>query len=102
MLPVPLVVSASTSFENGGQGLVTRPTLFGIIAFGEELAQHAVQAVLDKFDRETTRRIAEVLPCPFIERESSRVTGAWRGLNTHACPARWKKAESASMTCRRN
>lgn len=67
-LPADLAVA---SFDDGDMGLHTRPTLSSIIAFGEELAQLAVARLLDKLDGRAAGRIHEVLPCPFIARDSS-------------------------------
>lgn len=72
-LPADLAVIA---FDDGDMGLHTRPTLSSIIAFGEELAQLAVSRLIDKLDGRAGGRIHEVLPCPFVGRESSGVMRA--------------------------
>lgn len=62
---------AIISFDDSDLGLHTRPTLSSIVAFGDELATRAVQRLLDRLDGKAVGRIADVLPCPFIERASS-------------------------------
>ena len=67
-LPADLAVIA---FDDGDMGLHTRPTLSSVIAFGEELAQLALNRLIGKLDGRIAGRIDEVVPCPFVERESS-------------------------------
>jgi DNA-binding LacI/PurR family transcriptional regulator len=67
-LPADLAI---ISFDDSDLGLHTLPTLSSIVAFGDELATHAVQRLLDRLDGKAVGRIKDVLPCPFIERGSS-------------------------------
>lgn len=62
---------AIITFDDSDLGLLTTPTLSSIVAFGEELATHAVRRLLDRLDGKISGRIKDVLPCPFIERASS-------------------------------
>ena len=62
---------AVVSFDDGDMGLHTRPTLSSIRAFGEDLARLTVSRLLDRLDGRVAGRISEVLPCPFIVRQSS-------------------------------
>lgn len=67
-LPQDLAIVA---FDDGDLGLYTRPAMSSIAAFGEELAHHAVQRLLDRLDGTLTERIDDRLPCTFSERASS-------------------------------
>jgi DNA-binding LacI/PurR family transcriptional regulator len=67
-LPADLAI---ISFDDSDLGLHTNPTLSSIVAFGDELATHAMQRLLDRLDGKVSSRIKDVLPCPFTERESS-------------------------------
>ena len=67
-LPQDLAV---VSFDDGDLGAFTQPMMSSIHAFGESLAQVAVQRMIEWLDGMTTARIHEILPCEYVERESS-------------------------------
>ncbi len=62
---------AVISFDDGDVGNFTQPSMSSIHAFGEELAELAVEKLLDKLDGHLNEQIDVTLPCPFIERDSS-------------------------------
>jgi DNA-binding LacI/PurR family transcriptional regulator len=62
---------AIAAFDDGEAGQYTQPSLTSILAFGEELAHHAMTRLIDKLDGRATERICEILPCPMIERNST-------------------------------
>jgi DNA-binding LacI/PurR family transcriptional regulator len=64
-IPEDLAVAA---FDDGDIGSFTRPQMSSIHAFGEELAQLAVERMIGRLDGRITGRINDVLPCPCIER----------------------------------
>jgi len=62
---------AVISFDDGDSGSYANPPLSHIIAFGEDLAHHAVQRLIEKLDGKANGRIGDVLPCPYFEHQSS-------------------------------
>lgn len=62
---------AVISFDDGDVGEYTQPSMSSIHAFGEGLAQIAIDRLLEKIDGRLRDHIDEVRPCPIIERASS-------------------------------
>lgn len=67
-IPTDVAVAA---FDDGDVGSITHPTLSNLVAFGDELAHHAVKRLIEKLDGKIEGRIHDQLPCPFFPRESS-------------------------------
>ena len=63
---------AVISFDDGDVGTFTHPSMSSIHAFGEDLAQLAVQRILERLDGKIEGRIDDKIACTFIERDSSR------------------------------
>ena len=62
---------AVISFDDGDIGEYMLPTMSSIHAFGEDLADIAIEQLLERLDGRKKQAIQIELPCPVIERESS-------------------------------
>jgi LacI family transcriptional regulator len=63
-IPEDVVVA---SFDDGDLGAFTQPRMASLHAFGEDLAELAVQRLVDKLDGHIEGRIKERLPCVFVD-----------------------------------
>ncbi len=65
---------AIITFDDGEIGRYTRPTLTGITAYGETLAEHAVNRLVERLTGRQREPINDILPCVVTERASHVAT----------------------------